>query len=410
MSPNLDLKGRLSFLNLGELLQLIGSSGATGTLKIISDFTPAPGVIFIENGNAVNASTATLSGLEALFNLFGWSEGWFEFSLGPVNCAKTINKGRMEIILDGLRLLDEGKIERLGPAPGAVIEATEVPIAKAPSRRADLPPLIKGPLVDYSYVVDEESFYDGDEIVREGAHGDWIWVILEGAAEIIKTTPGGPLRLLRVGDGAFLGSVAALLSGDNVRGSTVVASGNIQLGMLDSQQLTAEIASLPNEFKGLIKSLDNRLRFMTNIVASTHMRNGSFLKLIQDKKVALKEGQNEDRLFQIREGEVVVARSTESGYLPLAHLHKGDFFGNIPFLTLGHEPHAAAVFSSGDLKLAIADTLVMKSAQQRLSPTLRHIIEHLAACISATTLLAINLFNKSGLRCERRIQDRSAAI
>ena len=398
MSPNLDLAGRLSFLNLGELLQLIGSSGATGTLKIISDFTPAPGVIFIEKGNAVNASTATLSGLEALFGLFGWSEGWFEFSLGPVNCAKTINKGRMEIILDGLRLLDEGKIEKPGPAPGAVIEAPGAPIAKASPRRSDLPPLIKGPLVDYSYVVDEESFYDGDEIVREGAHGDWIWVILEGAAEIIKTTPGGPLRLLRVGNGAFLGSVVALLSGDNVRGTTVVASGNIQLGMLNSQQLTAEIASLPNEFKGLIKSLDNRLRFVTHIVAETHMCNGSFLKLIQDKKVALKEGQNEDRLFQIREGEVVVARSTESGSLPLAHLQKGDFFGNIPFLTLGHEPHAAAVFSSGDLKLAVVDTMVMGSAQQRLSPTLRHIIEHLAACISATTLVAINLFNKSGLR------------
>ena len=398
MSPNLDLTGNLSFLNLGELLQLIGSSSATGTLKIISDFTPTPGVIFIENGNPVNASAAALSGLEALFSLFGWSEGWFEFSLGSVNCAKTINKGRMEIILDGLRLLDEGKIEKIGPAPGAVIEAPGAPIAKASPRRADLPPLIKGPLVDYSYVVDEESFYDGDEIVREGAHGDWIWVVLEGAAEIIKTTPGGPLRLLRVGDGAFLGSIAALLSGDNVRGTTVVASGNIQLGMLNSQQLTAEIANLPNEFKGLIKSLDNRLRFVTHIVAETHMRNGSFLKLIQDKKVAIKEGQNEDRLFQIREGEVVVARSTESGHLPLAHLQKGDFFGNIPFLTLGHEPLAAAVFSSGDLKLAVVDTLVMGGAQQRLSPTLRHIIEHLAACISATTLVAINLFNKSGLR------------
>ena len=82
-------------------------------------------MIFIENGNPVNASTAALSGLEALFGLFGWSEGRFEFSLGPVNCAKTIKKGRMEIILDGLRLLDEGKIEKLGPAPGAVIEKTD---------------------------------------------------------------------------------------------------------------------------------------------------------------------------------------------------------------------------------------------------------------------------------------------
>jgi len=93
----------------------------------------------------------------------------------------------------------------------------------------------------------------------------------------------------------------------------------------------------------------------------------------------------------------VVARSTESGFLPLAYLQKGDYFGNIPFLTLGHEPHSAAVFSSNDLKLAVVDILSMEGAQQRLSSTLRHVIEHLAACISATTLVAINMFNKSGL-------------
>ena len=32
-----------------------------------------------------------------------------------VSCEKAINKSRMEIILDGLRLLDEGKIEKIGP-------------------------------------------------------------------------------------------------------------------------------------------------------------------------------------------------------------------------------------------------------------------------------------------------------
>ncbi|MCK7514501.1 MAG: hypothetical protein MZV70_67805 [Desulfobacterales bacterium] len=49
----------------------------------------------------------------------------------------------------------------------------------------------------------------------------------------------------------------------------------------------------------------------------------------------------------------MVARSHRSGYLPLAQLEKGDFFGHIPFLTIGHEPYAAAVFSSADLKLAV---------------------------------------------------------
>ncbi|MCU0558857.1 MAG: cyclic nucleotide-binding domain-containing protein [Desulfobacterales bacterium] len=392
-----DFSGKLSFLNLGEILQLLGGSGASGTLKLFSEFAPAPGVIHVDNGNPVNAGNGSLSGLEALFSLFGWTEGRFEFSTGDISCERAIKKGRMEIILDGLRLLDEGRIEKLG-APAALGSAPAAPAPAAePVKRADQPPTIKGPLVDYSCIVDEETFYDGDEIVREGAHGNWIWVVLEGAAEIIKTTSAGSFRLLRIGDGAFLGSVASLLVGDNVRNTTVVASGNIQLGMVDSQQLSAEIAALSGDYKSLIKSLDNRLRSATDIAADIHAREGAFMAAIKDKRIAVREGQSEERLFRIREGEVVVARGTERGYLPLAVLKKGDYFGHIPFLTLGHEPHAAAVFSSADLKLVTVNTRNVESEHRRLSSTLSHIIEHLAACISATTLVTMNLYNRSGL-------------
>jgi CRP-like cAMP-binding protein len=395
MAPEFDFAGQLSFLNLGELLQLLGSSSATGILRVHSPFRSEPGKIVVEKGNPINATNGTLSGVEALFALFGWAEGRFEFTREAVADKRTIQKGRMEIILDGLRLLDEGKIEKLGPRAEAAHGSSKVAAPAAP--KPELPPVIKGPLVDYSWVIDEEGFYDGDEIVHEGAHGNWIWVILEGAAEILKATPNGPLKLLRLGDGAFLGSVAALLVGNNVRSTTVVACGNIQLGMLDAKLLTAELANLSADFKSLIKSLDNRLRCVTRIAADAHARNPAFMQLIKGKRLAIKEGQNEERLFRIREGHVVVARSQGSGYVPLAELQEGDFFGHIPFLTIGHEPYAAAVFSSPDLKLTAVDSPKIVSEHKRLSATLRNIIEHLAACISATTLVTIHTIRKSGI-------------
>lgn len=397
MATELDVAGKLSFLNLGELLQLLGSSSATGTLRVYSPFRSEPGVITVEKGNPIDAKNGARSGVEALFTLFGWTEGRFEFTAEAVAGTRTIQKGRMELILDGLRLLDEGRIEKLGSASRTACRQTAAtPPAALPAQ--DAPPLIKGPLVDYAYVIDEEGFYDGDEIVQEGAHGNWIWVILEGAAEIIKATPNGPLKLLRVGDGAFLGSVASLLIGDNVRSTTVVASGNVQLGMLDSQLLASELAGLSADFKSLIKSLDNRLRAVTRIGADAHAQAGAFMHLVQGKKMAIREGQNEERLFRIREGEVVVARSHGSAYVPLARLQKGDFFGHIPFLTIGHEPYAAAVFSSPDLKLAAVNSQKIETEHKRLSTTLRNIIEHLAACISATTLVTINRVHRSGIR------------
>lgn len=394
MASDVDFSGKLSFLNLGELLQLLGSSAATGTLRIFS-CKPDPGLIMLDKGNPINAAYGALSGLEALFPLFGWIDGRFEFIRETPACERTIKKGRMELILDGLRLLDEGKIEKVGP-PVADRSLPE-DAAPAESLRSDLPPLIKGPLVDYSCVIDEEGFYDGDEIVREGSHGNWIWVILEGAAEIAKSTPTGPLKLLRVGDGGFLGSLASLLTGANVRSSTVTASGNIQLGMLDSQLLSNELAGLSSDFKTLIRSLDKRLRGVSAVAAQAAAGDRSFLEAIAGKRIAIREGQSEDRLFRVRDGQVVVARQTPGGHIPLVTLEKGDFFGNIPFLTIGHEPYEATVFSSADVKLGAVDSKAIEAEHRRLSATLRNIIEHLAACISATTLVTITRVDKAGI-------------
>jgi CRP-like cAMP-binding protein len=381
MTSGVAFAGNLNFLNLGELLQLLGTSGGSGVLSIISKYAPDPGVVYVEKGNPVNAANGDLQGLDAIYSLFGWTEGQFEFTEEEVTCEKTITKSRMEIILDGLRMLDEGRVEKLGPA------SAQARLKESLAKAGDLPS-IKGPLVDYSYVVDEEVFYDGDEIVREGNHGNWVWVILEGTADIIKESPGGPMRLIRIGDGAFLGSIASLLTGDNVRSATVVAVGNVQLGMLDSQQLAAELAGLSTDFRGLIKSLDSRLRRVTDMVVEICGNGEKIEDYIKDKKPVIKQGQNEERMFKIREGDVCIARESDNGHVPLTRLEKGDFFGNLPFLDLGHEPHSAGVFASPQLKLTAVDLEQLQNEFDKLSSTLKNIFQHLANCISVTTLIA----------------------
>jgi len=384
MNNSLALSGSLDFLNLGELLNLLGTNGSSGVLRVKSGHTKEPGLVYLDKGNPVNAVCGSLTGLEAVFSLFGWSDGQFEFVQEAVTCEKAINKSRMEIILDGLRLLDEGKIEKRGPAKADKTASG----SKTISGKF---PLIKGPLVDYSYVVDEEGFYDGDEIVQEGNHGDWIWVILEGTAEIIKQTETGPLQLLRIGDGAFLGSVAALISGGRVRNATVKAVGNVQLGMLDSQLLANELANVSTEFKSLLTSIDRRLRQVIDMAVAIKRNNNHLDKLIKGQKQLIKQGQNEERLFTIKDGEVIIARQIENSFVPLARLKKGDFFGRVPFLDMGHEPYSAAVFSSENLRLAAVDSDKLKAEHTGLSSTLKNIIEHLATSVSVTTLVACDL-------------------
>ena len=388
MSDDVSFAGQISFLNLGELLQLLGTTGSSGIVTIHNSHVSQPVIIYIDKGNPIEADNGSKTGLEALFALFGWLDGQFEFVQQDVTCPQTITMSRMEIILDGLRLLDEGEVEVIGPTtPGSKPSDT--------AAKSGALPLIKGPLVDYSYVVDEESFYSGDEIVQEGNHGNWIWVILEGVAEISKKTPKGSLNILRIGDGAFLGSVASLLQADNVRSATVKAAGNVQLGMLDSQLMTSELAALSQDYREFVRALDMRLKQVSSMVIDIYSENKTVNQLIEGKKPLIKQGQKEERLFKITSGNAIVARETQHGIVPLIQLEKGNFFGSVPFLDMGNEPHAASVFASPDLKLAALDPKGLQTEHARLSSTLQNILAHLATTISVTTLIACNLHKKT---------------
>ena len=173
-----------------------------------------------------------------------------------------------------------------------------------------------------------------------------------------------------------------------MRSATVVARGHVQLGMLDSQRLSGEFAKMSSELRSVVKSLDKRLKQVSNNAIDLYMNKNYFDKFIKNKKVVIKQGKSEDRAFTIAKGDVVIARKTDKGFVPLSNIGKGDYFGNIPFINMGHEPHNAFVFSSKDLKLNPIDLKKLQQEHDSLSSTFKNIIENIATCISVTTLLA----------------------
>ena len=376
-------------------MQMLGSNGSSGVLRIYNEQVPDPGIVYFDKGNPIDAQAKSTNGLEAIYSFFGWVAGRFEFVQEDVSCEKTINKSRMEIILDGLRMLDEGKIEKLD-SPGDGQAAVQLgnegqpETADASSESADKVPVINGPLVDYSYVVDEESFRDGDDIVQEGNHGDWIWVVLEGTAEIVKQTSKGPVSIIGISDGAFLGSMSALLAGNNVRSATARAIGNIQLGMLDTQLLTSQLAPCSPEMKNLIKTLDSRLREATTMAVEVYQNNRKLSGLLNNRRQVMKQGQSEKRLFRIREGSAIVAQDINGVTIPLVTLRPGDFFGSLPFLNLGQEPHSASVYATNDMKIHAINSDKLTEEYDRLPSMLRNLIEHQATCVSVTSLVMRN--------------------
>lgn len=383
MNDSLALSGKLSFLNLADLFQMLGGNSCTGILKITSQYSPNPGQIYFVNGNPINATCDRQKGIDALYPLFGWLDGRFEFHEKEVQVNHLINQGRMEIVLDALRMLDDGDIKKLGP-PTEMFNSQDL--------KKDTLPIIKGPISDYSYITGEEEFDDGKLIVEEKKHGNWIWIVLEGTVDVLKETDNGQITISRLGEGSFIGTLRALSFGRYTRKGTVIARGKVMLGLLDTERLSTEFNSLTPEFKAVLLSLDNRLTKITNTATTLYTKKEG-LSLPEEAKVIIEKGSLKQEMFSIAEGTVYIMTHAQKDHFPIIALEKDDVFGNLPFLDIGHEPRSASVLASDDLKVKNLDIAGLQKEYEKLSNMFRSFIYNVCACISMTTRLVYSLYS-----------------
>lgn len=384
MKQNAAIAGDLTFINLSEVFQLLGANGSTGALHIMSKYSETPGIIYFQKGNPVDATAGSVSGLDAVYSLFGWIEGQFEFVSEPVSTGRTIKKSRMEIILDCTKMLEEGLIEKLSK----VSFEKNIP---EDSEDNSVIPVVKGPLVDYMYVADEEDHHKGDIIFKQGRHGNWSWVVLDGILEIRRETPAGQIPIVRVGAGAFVGSIDAFLSQSSVRSYTVVAITDVQLGVLDSQRLSQENALFSGTFRSIIKSIDKRLKQSANLICDIQQNKKKPDDFLSDKEQIVKQGEKKSEVSFIEQGSVCITRKTNKGQLLLARLDDGDFIGPLPFLDLGQEPHLASVYASEDLGLTPVGLEELQKEYNRLSATMKNFIENTSVIIATINQMAYEL-------------------
>lgn len=253
------LAGDLGFVPMSDLFQILGESNSTGVLLITAEFSPARGEIYFASGEPVDASWGSLNGIEAVYALLGWLEGRFEFRPQEFSGRRKIRKGRMEILLDAMRMIDDGLIRKMG-APG---QASRNRHLHEKRQEGELP-TVTGSLIDYSYIVSEERFRSGRRIVSEGSHGNWIWVILEGKALLSRGAGGTERPLCCLGEGAFIGSLGILRFGDHVRTSTVTAQTRVHSALLDTARLSSELMSVSPEFRTYLLRLSARVEEVTD--------------------------------------------------------------------------------------------------------------------------------------------------
>ncbi|MBW2609984.1 MAG: cyclic nucleotide-binding domain-containing protein [Deltaproteobacteria bacterium] len=377
--------GDLEFMGLADIFQILGGNSSTGILHMTSHYAEKRGLIYFVNGNPVDAAYGSLHGIDAIYSLFGWCKGVYEFHEGNVHRERVVNSSRMEIVMDALRMLDEGKIRRVGPMSHDASSMVQVVGSGSVSNVA--PPVLKGPLVDYSYVVEENRFRDGEKIIKEGAHGSWIWAILDGNVEITRESSRGPITIARLGEGCFVGTFTSLLFTEYSRSATVTAVGEVHLGLLDTLRLSGDYASLSTDFKGLLLSQTSTLKKLTDRAVDLSVKDCKGDGIIKDKESVGEMEFSMNDLFAITGGEICVMGKTPKGYFPLMTLGKEDVFGNVPFMEIGHELPCTSVTASEDLEVSRLDAAMLQREYDRLPVTFKNLIDHSGSCVSVTTRL-----------------------
>jgi flagellar basal body-associated protein FliL len=100
------LTGQLSDMSLAELIEFFCNQRKTGRLKV--DYHRGHGVFFIKEGELVDAKVGQLSGAEAVYFALTLPNAAFDFSPEVQPTRRTINDAWTQIVLEGLRRLDEG--------------------------------------------------------------------------------------------------------------------------------------------------------------------------------------------------------------------------------------------------------------------------------------------------------------
>jgi hypothetical protein len=100
------LTGHLSDLSLSELIEFFCNQRKTGQLKVL--YPEGPGYFYLQTGSVIDARIGVLRGIDAVYYALTLPNAKFEFGGASEPAERTINQPWTQVVLEGLRRLDEG--------------------------------------------------------------------------------------------------------------------------------------------------------------------------------------------------------------------------------------------------------------------------------------------------------------
>lgn len=122
------LTGHLSDLSLSELIEFFCNQRKSGRLKVL--YPNGAGYFYLQAGSVVDARIGVLHGIEAVYYALTLPNAEFEFNADAEADNRTINQPWTQVVLEGLRRLDENIAPGVAFPAGFVAEPDE--LASAP--------------------------------------------------------------------------------------------------------------------------------------------------------------------------------------------------------------------------------------------------------------------------------------
>ena len=118
------LTGHLSDLSLSELIEFFCNQRKSGRLKVL--YPQGAGYFYLQAGSVVDARIGVLHGIDAVYFALTLPNAQFEFSVDVEAKSRTINQPWTQVVLEGLRRLDENIAPSVAFPPEFVAEPDEL--------------------------------------------------------------------------------------------------------------------------------------------------------------------------------------------------------------------------------------------------------------------------------------------
>jgi CRP-like cAMP-binding protein len=107
-----------------------------------------------------------------------------------------------------------------------------------------------------------QRYANGDIIVSEGIVSNNAYIVFEGKVNISKKVDKKSILINTLSKGEVFGEMG--LISQSVRSASVVAVGNVTIGVIEREQFEAIVSKLPDDVRAIVKALVERLRYTSD--------------------------------------------------------------------------------------------------------------------------------------------------